>query len=335
MLDQITTLKKHIKSHTAIAFSPRDIQCGHKEIVIGGKYSSPDISHIMEGLGIRENLTKDILKEPEANWGIIQAALSSIDSQKRIGCIVGADGKIATFIKTAPKEPTPVNFDTRLDELIAAIDDNSDLQGVTFDRGLFQVHVHTINHAQISVGDNDDWQFGTTVDIGYSNQQFSNFFLRLVCTNGMTTRERIAYRTMGKRESIGRQYVKFSSNHEFAKNIQPRVDKLRRNRASFHEVESIVSQVPADMRQEIAPWYSDILGTYAKKGHALLEMSSARQKLVYTDQNAYDIFNLATNIASHRREEVGEQSCRALNKFAGEMFAKGPGLEFTILDAYN
>lgn len=335
MIDQITKIKSHIKSHTAIAFTPRDIQCGKKEIVIGGQYTTRDVSDVMEILGIRDNLTKDILKEPEANWSIIQNALNSIDSHKRIGCIVGADGKVATLIKTAPKEPTPVNFDTRLDELISSIDDNSDLQGISFDSRLFQVHVHTINHAQINVGESDDWKFGTTIDVGYNNQQFSNFFLRLVCSNGMTTRETIAYRTMGKRESIGKQYAKFSSNHAFVKNIQPRVEKLRRNRASFYEVEGVISQVPADMRQEIAPWYSDILGTYAKRGHALLEMSAARQKFVYTNQNAYDVFNLATNLASHRREAIGEQSCRALNKFAGEMFTKGPGLELTVIDAYS
>ena len=65
------------------------------------------------------------------------------------------------------------------------------------------------------------------------------------------------------------------------------------------------------------------------------DISAKRQRFMYTNENLYDVFNIATNLSSHQRDVIGAQASAALNKVAGEMFVKGPVLEFSLVDIYK
>lgn len=335
----IDTVKNQIKEHTAITFGAGDIICDRNIIHIGENYIVPQthIVDVMEATGIRKNLTKDIFKKPVENWPAFRSALDGIDKQKRFGAIVNKEGRVVSLLRKAPKENEQLNYDTRIDQFMNSLDTaNHDLQSIRFLQENATLQLNAVNRSQIDTGlENDLWQFGTTTSLDFTSNQFAHYFLRLICTNGMTTREDFAYRQVERTVDVGRQFINFSKDESIAKSIKPRVQMLKNNRASFAEVKAIADQLTKDQVDDIMPWYRDIVNQHRDRGVDLMNMSAKRHRYVYTNENAYDIFNLATSLATHRVDEVGHDVSMALNKRAGEMFVKGPHLSYSTIDIYN
>jgi hypothetical protein len=263
--------------------------------------------------------------------------LNTIDKNKQFTCIVDSRNNVNTLVNSNVKENTQLNFDERLDELFNTIDENinHNLQRIEWNNETCNVEVHTVGGDDINCGLGDLWKFGVTSIIGHASQQFANYFLRLVCTNGMTTREQLAYRVAAVSKNIGKQFLKFANNDSLIGSIKPRVDALRNARASLYEVNSIANQLNKETRERFMPQYSSIVADFHNAGHSIDGFSAKRQKFVYTDENLYDVFNLATNLASHERDVIGTVTAMSLNKSAGDIFTNGPNLKFNLLDIYN
>lgn len=197
------------------------------------------------------------------------------------------------------------------------------------------MQISSTNKSEVDCGIGDLWNFGTSTTISHNSQQFANFFLRLVCSNGMTTRENVAYRIADSTKNIGKQFMKFATGNNFAASIKPRVDKLRKSRASLYEVRSVADNLDKEQKALFMPEYANIVADFKNKDIDVSAISSKRSRFVFTNENLYDIFNLATNLASHQRDVIGIDNAGALNKNAGEMFVKGPNLDFNVLDIYN
>lgn len=338
MNDQLTQIKNQVKSHTVIPFTTRDIACRDNGLVIGDRYQAYNSKKILETIGIRDNLIKEIYSKPDENWSAIRDAINTIDPKKKFGGIVNSRNELMTL---APEvdEPTQLNFDERLNRLFETIDNSNThgFQNITFDPVDCNVHVSTINNSrEIECGLGDNWKFGTTSVISQNVQQFMNYFLRLVCTNGMTTRENIGYRQVNANSNnIGKQFLKFAGNEGFADNIVSRVNRLRGARASLYEFMSVASALKAEDRDEFMPEYGDIVQAFEHAGRPIDSFSAQRKKFVYTNENLYDVFNLATNLASHQHERIGIDASAKLNKVAGEMFTKGPNLDFNVVDIWK
>ena len=151
----------------------------------------------------------------------------------------------------------------------------------------------------------------------------------------MTTRESMTYRTASVSKDIGAQFARFFGNLNINDKVKPRVDKLRNSRASLYEVMAVGGALEKEYRDLYFPEYQNMVDDFAQRNIDIDSFSAKRRRFVYTNENLYDVFNLATNIASHRREEVGADTCTQLNKIAGEIFTRGPALDFNILDIYQ
>jgi len=328
-------IKSLVKSHNVISFSAQDIACSGKTLTVQDRYVTTNPTRLMETLGIRKNLSKDIFNKPKENWPIIQTALNGISAEKRFGAIVTSKGEIITLVK-APQETCALDYDTRIDELMNTLDRaDRELQNIAFIPDTADVRVNTIARNQVDCGQGDLWKYGTTADIGYISQQFNNYFLRLICTNGMVTQENLAYRLLANSDKIGTQFFNFTRDESFIKSITPRVDALRNSRASFYELNSVARNLTADQRDSMLPEYADTVQGYKARGHNIEDMPASRQKFVYTNTNLYDVFNRATDLASHHTDVLDSLDVRSLNKTAAEMFIKGPNLAISILDIYN
>jgi hypothetical protein len=330
-------IKNKVKSHTVVPFSTRDISATQNELIINDRYHTNVPRKVMDTLGIKTNLSKDIFNKPAENWTAIRTALQTIDPNKKFGCIVDGNGNICTLVNTRLKEPTQLNFDDRLDQLFDVIDNGNSysIKDIFWDIDNCNVNVSTVNTGEVDCGLNDIWNFGTTTTIGHTNQTFANYFLRLICTNGMTTRENIAYRSAEVSKNIGKQFAKFANNDTFSRTITTRVNALRNSRASLYEVNSIANQLNVEQREQFMPFYSDIMTDFTNAGHPINNISAKRQRMVYTNENLYDIFNIGTNLASHERDVIGIDTALQMNKAAGEMFSNGPNLQFDLLDIYK
>ena len=335
----INEIKNIVKSHTIIPFATTDIGCDNKNLIIHDRYKSGGKTQkIMDQLGVRHNLTKNILDKPEENWSIVRSAINSVQKDSaKLSAIVDANDNIITLIDANVSAPRELNFDERIDSLMNEISKNNTntFKDIIFKPDTAAVNINTVTNDQIDCGGSDSWQFGTTTVIQHTNQQFSNFFLRLICTNGMTTREDISYRKSSASNNIASQFIKFASNTSFSANIKPRVDRLKNSRASFLEIENLRNALTADEVDMFMPFYSQIICDFKDKGIDIDKLSSKRKRFVYTNENAYDIFNLATNLASHQRDTLSDSTCNTLNHAAGSMFTKGPDLDFNVIDIYK
>lgn len=338
MTTNINEIKEVVKLHTIVPFKTENIACQDNTLIINERYRVQDTQKLMNTIGIRSNLSKEIFAKPEANWGAIQTALNQIDKNKRFAGIVNSGNDLVTLIDSRHSEPTQLNYDERLDNLLNAISDSNefDLKDITFDSNSCNVLVNTTNRSEIECGDGDNWKFGTTTTVNHNSQQFANYFLRLICTNGMTTKEKMAYRLATVCKNIGKQFLKFASNTAFMNLIKPRVAKLRNSRASLYEVNSIADNLTKEEKMKFMPEYFDIEHDFKENGHDIQKMGSKRQKLVYTDQNLYDVFNLATSLATHQKDVLSQGTRMQLNKAASDIFSAGPNLAFdNILDIYK
>jgi len=337
MTNTLEQVKDKVKQHTIVPFNTQHITCEHNRLIIADKYSTTNTRRIMDAIGIRTNLSKEIFAKPAENWDSIRTALNTIDKNKQFTCIVDHHNNVNTLVNSNVKENTQLNFDERLDELFNTIDENinHNLQRIEWNSETCNVEVHTVGGDDINCGLGDLWKFGVTSIIGHASQQFANYFLRLICTNGMTTREQLAYRVAAVSKNIGKQFLKFANNDSLIGSIKPRVDALRNARASLYEVNSIANQLNKETRERFMPQYSSIVADFHNAGHSIDGFSAKRQKFVYTDENLYDVFNLATNLASHERDIIGTDTAMSLNKSAGDIFTNGPNLKFNLLDIYN
>ena len=341
MTSTIDEIKNTVKSHTVIPFTSRDISCftqnKQSTLVINDRYAAQDNKAIMEALGIRNNLSKDIFAKPDENWNVIRSAINSIDKSKQFSAIVDDKNNLVTLATSKVKEPTQLNYDNRIDQLFSAINDSlvHNFQSIVFNPKTCDVEVNAINTEQIDCGLGDLWNFGTSTTVGLMNQQFKQFFNRLICTNGMTTQQGVAYRMDSASTNIGKQFIKYSNNRDIVNAIRPRVEKLRNSRASLYEVNAVANELKKKDRQTFFPSYDNLLQDFEDRGHVMKDISAKRQRFMYTNENLYDVFNLATNLASHQRDLIGAEASKSLNKVAGDMFAKGPLLEFNVLDIYK
>jgi len=334
MTAQVTYVKNQVKAHTALPFGVKDISVDRQGLKIYDKYRVQDTKQLMNTLGIKDNLSNDIFVKPLENWGVIKGALELIERSKRFGGVVSED-KLVSMISSTPAEAVGLDFDDRIDEIVNAIEDaGNEFHGIGFNPITCKVEIQSKNNDDVDCGLGDLWKFGTNVNLGFNTQEFAQFYLRLVCTNGMTTQENLQVRAMSSK-NIGKQYEKFSSSKITAENIRPRVTRLRDARASFAEVRKIAGALKAEDRKVFAPFYDDIVLDYFNRGYDLDKMSAKQQRFVFTDQNLYDVFNLGTNLASHQREKLGPQKVMELNKACSDIFQNGPNLDVKFLDIYK
>lgn len=338
----IDQIKDIVSSYKIVPFDAKDISCmltSQKKpvIYIKDKFYSDDTKIVMNSLGIRNNLTERVFSNPDENWSALKEAIASIDKYSKFSCIVDKNDQFCSLVKGKVADERELNYDDRIDQLFNTIDasDKHTFQDISFDTKTASVIINSIFNDEIDVGGSDLWRGGTTTRIGFNNQQFQQFFLRLVCTNGMTTRENVSYRTHNDKGDVGKQFLKYGSQSEFTNYIQPRVAKLRNSRASVYEIEQVASNLKKADRATFMPFYDEMVNDFAERGYKISDVPAKKQRYMYTNENMYDLFNIATYLSSHTRNVIGDSAALSLNKVAGEFFTKGPALEFNLVDIYK
>jgi len=330
----VTAVKNKVKQHTAIPFGVKDINCDRNGLIINDQFRVQNTKQLMNTLGIKENLSNDVFIKPLENWGVLRGALESIERTKRFGGVF-SNTELVSMVSSTPNEPVMLDFDDRIDEIINAIENaGNEAHRIDFNPVTCKVSIQAKNNDEIDCGLGDLWQFGTNINLGFNAQEFAQFYLRLVCTNGMTTQENLQVRAVSSK-NIGKQYERFSSSKLTAETIKPRVTKLRDSRASFAEVRKIAGVLKAEDRKQFVPFYDSIIEDYANRGYDIEAMSAKQQRYVFTDQNLYDVFNVGTNLATHEVTRIGNQKAMELNKACSDIFKSGPNLDVRFLDIYK
>lgn len=343
-MTQLETIKDAVKQHNLVPFTAREIVCNKQgdratiDVVTNGtRFTVEKPGDIMSAIGIKPSLTKRILSNPSENWSAFQDAITNIDKSKTYGLIARHDNAAISIVDTKAREVQQLNYDSRIDDLINTLEN---LEGFEFQNALFNpldcsvdINVNNLNR-ELDMGSGDLWKFGTSVSLSLTNQTYAQYFLRLICTNGMTTRENIAYRSAELTKNIGKQFIKYANDEATVRLANARVSKLKGARASVYELNSVAGALGKEADMYI-PNYSNIVEDFRNAGYNIKDMGAKQAKLMFTNENLYDVFNVATYLASHQREAIGDRKALELNKAAGEMFVKGPDLQFSPIDIYK
>jgi len=340
VLEQI---KETVKQRRIVPFNASNIVCEKNRdraaINIhtnGERFTIDQPETIMSVIGVKPSLTKRILDKPADNWGAFQDAISKIDRGKNYNLIADSSNDVKNIVAAHTTEVEQLNYDDRIDDLADFLSASKDFafQSAVFNSHNCSVDINVNNLTEeIDCGQGDLWKFGTSVNISLNNQSYASYFLRLICTNGMTTRENIAYRSAELTKNISKQFMRYAGSQQNTRDIIRRVDNLKGARASVFELNSVASALGkhADVYM---PNYSRVADEFRNAGYNLKEIPASRSKLMYTNENLYDVFNTATYLASHTRDEIGDSTAASLNKVAGDMFTKGPNLRFNVVDIY-
>jgi len=331
--------KRLINNHRIEPFSVGDLNVSRStgNIYIGDQFrvSSGNVGKLLSSIGIKENLKKKSFQDPDVRWTSLRNALQNCNPAENIAAIVNDKGDTVNIVNTPTRESRELDFSDRIDNVLDAIDiSRHDVHDITVTPDA-RVKISTRDQVnEVDCGKNDVWQSGIEIDLGYNKQEFNSFYLRLICTNGMTTSEKTARRQVSA-NNIRNQLERFMEQNDFTGLLRHKVDLLKNEYASVHEAVQIASALSKDDQKEFTPWYSDLKDTYAKAGRPLNKMSAKQQKLAFTDQNLYDVFNVGTYLATHQVSRIGESTSMQLNNACANMFKYGPNLKLRTLNPYK
>ena len=334
-------IKTRVRRHTLQPFNVSELNvtndlAGNKQINIGDQFkvSSENVKKLLSYLGVKDNLKRNSFHDPEVRWSSLRTALENCNTGSDLGAIVNDRGATVNIVRTTATEPQQLDYSDRIDNALDAIDQSShDVHSVEITDDC-RVKIKTRDQGnEVNCGNNDIWQSGIEVELGHNKQEFNSFYLRLICSNGMTTNEKVA-RRLASVNNLSNQLTRFISQNDFTSLLRNKVDLLRNECASVYEVNQIVQALNTDDREEFTPWYQDVKDIYERSGRPLHNMSAKQQKLAFTDQNLYDVFNTGTYLATHHANRLGEGTCMELNTACANMFKYGPNLKLRTLNPY-
>ena len=296
------------------------------------------VGELISTLGFKDKIKSRIAgKRGEALFNDLRDAVANTDILKDLSVIV-ADNEAESIVSLTTsnvREQRALDYSMRIDAVMEAIEESDQkFHEASFNRSNATVTINTCDNTDIKATGKDMWQCGTSVNLGLNAQQFDAFYLRLICTNGMTTKEKTQSRKASA-ENIGNQLLSFINNNDFHGKISERVAKLTGHMASVEELMNVVNGMSDEQILKYAPEYVHVDNTYKKYGYDIQKMSSKQRKVSYTDQNLYDVFNKGTNLCTHHREALGDRQCMKINKACSDIFIKGPQLNFRTLNPFT
>lgn len=332
---EVESIKDSIRSHTLEPFEVKDLVVDQGRVSVGDRFTvgGDNMNTLLSKLGIKKNLQEKSFSNPEQKWNKLRDVLSKIDHARNLAAIVHPDGYSVDIVNSHVQEPEELDYDERIDGVLNAFEASGHELYSVYHEGA-NVRLQTRDgKKEHNCGAGDLWETGVEAGINFNSQEMSGFFLRLICANGMTDTENIARRQVSSKNMM-RQALRFIENNDFSKHLKQRVDKMRNHYASVYEAKTIAGQLDKEQRKSYAPWYDAMVEFYNDSGMPIDRMRTAQQRMAYTDQNLYDVFNLGTALATHNRHDLGAGTCAELNKACGDIFKRGPNLQVQTINPY-
>jgi hypothetical protein len=313
----------------------RQFSCGNATV------TDTALKDLLNLLSIKNGLVDEI-KSDEDQWKPLQTCLADIKNDRTVTAIRKED-QIVRFLDTPLEEEKPLDLGrgiNLLGEYIQRHDDSTaKLHDMRFNPLTLQVEAQIrFLDKKIDVFQNqqDIWDTGFTLNYGERHTSVAAFFLRLICSNGMTTQEEIAQRYFNNQEFKPQAFhrlIEKTINAEFTGVIRTGSERLQNNRTSLREffsARNILAKESSDLAknyfddQEIVEAYKNDKLRYQNKRW----LASANSNI-----NAYDFFNRLTHAISHNT--LLPQTRMALNNQASEMLFKGPDFAFQAPDPFT
>ena len=333
-----TTVQEYRKAPVRLS---RVQKTGHQFSCDNSAVTDTAMKDLLNIFSIKRGLVEEI-KSDEQQWTPLQNCLADIKNDRTVTAIKKGT-QIVRFLDQPIEDEKPLDVERGFSLLRAYVEDQPEesikLHNLDFNPLTLQIEAQIrFNDRKIDVFQNqqDIWDTGFTMLYGERHTAISPFFLRLVCTNGMTATENIAQRYFQNQEfkpGSFHRLIDKTVKAEFTGVIRSGSQALQNNRASlreFYNARNILAKENKDLaeryfdEQEIVEAYKNEKLRYKNRRW----LASANSNI-----NAYDFFNRLTHATSHNYLTPGTRM--ALNAQASEMLFKGPDFAFQAPDPFT
>lgn len=308
--------------------------CGNSQV------SDTAMKDLFNLFSIKRGLVDEI-KSDEQQWTPLQNCLADIKNDRTVTA-VKAGNNIVRFLDQPIEEEKPLDISRGLSLLRAYVEeqpeDSIKLHGMSFNALTLQIEAQIrFNDRKIDVFQNqqDIWDTGFTMLYGERHTAISAFFLRLICTNGMTTTEEVAQRYFNNQEFKPQAFhrlIEKTINNDLTGVVRTGSERLLNNKTSLREFYSARNTLNAENSDLAKNYFDDQEIVEAYKNQKLRYQNKRWLASANSNINAYDFFNRLTHAISHNN--LTPQTRMALNHQASEMIFKGPDFAFQAPDPF-
>jgi hypothetical protein len=331
------SLEDTVNNYSLVPLEIKNIQKrGIEFSANGNRLGDTSLNNLLGVLGVKEQLVNEI-KDDASQWEPLHDALSNIKEDKTVTAVVDrANNLITRILPSSIKEEKPIDLTNGLrwtEEFLKKTDANLELRDMNFDPTNICININFKNpDADIDVfGDGKDmWKSGFGMSFGLNKFQSFPYFLRLVCSNGMTAIHRMSQRFVQStdltQKTFEKQISRFISGTDHIEEVQFNCNRLRNSNASlreFYVARNTIQNFDEDLAKSACSDI-EIKKRYEGIGININKQNKRWLATANSNVNAYDLFNVLTHVATHSVTDQDIAMRMELNRLASDLFFKGP-----------
>lgn len=296
------------------------------------------LKDLLNIFSIKQNLINEI-RDDQEQWRPLHAALSNIKNDRIVTAVVNNNGKepyIARFFDEKIDEAEALKLEPGIDLMrgyLETTDRDLTIRNLEFNPETLQIDLRVQDKTtNIDVfGDGEDnWNPGFGIGYGERKTSVAPYYLRLVCTNGMTAAHEIIQRYFNTREMKQSSFNKLITQvieRDVVQVCKVNAKRLQGNNASLREFFAAKNIMRSDNKDLQLDYFDDKEIQEAYKPFGIRYRNKRWLSSANSNVNAYEFFNRLTHAASHQ-PRLKDSTRMSLNALASGLFFKGPDLAF-------
>lgn len=343
-IDRYVAAKEKVQStideYRLVHLSVSDIQKNKDTFIVNGnKFTEQSIEGLLSLLGVKKSLVDDI-KDDAEQWEPLHEALACIKEDIKVTAVINTKCKeVSQIVSYREENDGFIDLSKSLqytENFLKTHTEDLTLSSMYFNPVDLSVHTDFRSPSfSIDVfGDGKDiWEGGFGTTAGLNKFQTYPFYIRLICANGMKAVHQMTQRFVNSKDltqrTFNRQIAPYASGAEGTKDVIKNGKRLLESAASLREY--FIAQKLAkgfDNALDQGGIFDDtsIVNAYAGAGVNLASKNARWKSSATSNVNSYDLFNALTFVASHKLGEKDSRARLEINRFASELFFKGPEL---------
>jgi hypothetical protein len=323
-----------------------DVRRDGKQFKVGNvEVSSEALSDLANIFSIKSKLVDQIESDQE-QWRPLQHALTNIKKDRTVTAVVnhgsGARPFVTKFVDKIIEQSEPLNLERGVDLIggyLEKAEGNLEIRNFVFNPDSLALEIQIQDKANnIDVfNDGDDiWNPGFGIHYGEHRTYVAPYYLRLVCTNGMTAAHEVLQRYFNNKDMKPGAFFKLVNNvveRDMGLVCRSNATRLKGVNASlreFYDARNIVSGKKDIMKE----YFDDAEIQEAYKPYGIRYRNKRWLSSANSNVNGYDLFNRLTHAATHKAA-LPMNMKTALNALASELFFKGPDIAFQAPNPFS
>jgi hypothetical protein len=319
--ESVSHYRKEPVRLTNISRDGKLFKVGNVEV---GSGALNDLSNIFS---IKTKLV-DAIENDLQQWRPLQSALTNIKKDRTITAVVnhgsGARPYVTQFIDKPIEEAAPLNLNRGIELIggyLESAEGNLEIQNFYFNPESLSLEIQIQdkgNNIDVFGDGNDIWNPGFGINYSENRTSVAPYYLRLICTNGMTAAHEILQRYFNNKDMKQESFTKLINNV-----VERDMELTCRSNSSFFDARSILS----GKKDLVKQYFDDAEIQEAYKPFGIRYRNKRWLGSANSNINGYELFNRLTHAASHQAA-LPMNTKTALNAMASELFFKGPDLAF-------